>query len=261
MFYALIAYVLTECMAYANCSINLFLVLYIIFLIFVKAEHEDGSAFICICIIVFISGILGYAVMSRGIEIKKEVYKKYEPARNEGNFDERKYNLGIQTIFQQNNSNNFGYGYIKNLEKIKKFIGKKIDDNCDERTASIYRALLIGDKTAINEDDKQMFRIAGISHVFAISGLHISILGIGLYKLLRKKFMMPFSVVVSIILITNYSLMIGISVSTTRAIVMFSLRMIAEVCGRKYDETNGFIISLMMQFLYVILLYLRFVIF
>lgn len=271
MFYALIAYVLTECMAYANCSINLFIVLYVLFILVicirykktyklkktndVKAEHRDASAFICICIIIFVSGILGHVVMSRGLEIKTEVYKVYKPARNEGNFDERKYKLGIQTVFDDKIGliNPTIYpkylisimnSYMKELQIIKEEMGKRIENNCDERTASIYKALLIGDKTSINEEDKRLFRVAGISHVFAISGLHISLLGIGLYKLLRKKFMMPFSVCVSIFLVINYSLMIGISVSTTRAIVMFSLRMIAEVCGKKYDEINGFIISL-----------------
>lgn len=301
MIIALIAYVLTECMAYANCSINIFVYTYaVIMLLFIanrryiqkkilknnkKAEQKSVSAFICTGILIFLSGLLGYNVMEKGLEIKAEVYRLYKPARNEGNFDERCYELSIQNIFfyEKDVNNNsikngekdnkkhkvgfinpiicpndgnfaglikknisfFAKNYMDNLSKIKLWMEYKIDNNCDEETASIYRALLIGDKKSITEDDKLMFRIAGISHIFAISGLHISILGIGLYNLLRKKFMMPFSVLVSIFLIVNYSLMIGISVSTTRAIVMFALRMIAEVYGRKYDEVNGYIISLM----------------
>ena len=300
MIIALIAYVLTECMAYANCSINVFVIIYafIMFLCIIKrrhvqrkiimnnkkAEQNSVSAFICAVIIIFLSGVLGYNVMGRGVEIKEEIYRVYKPARNDGNFDERSYELSIQNIFFnkksvnknshkneekdgknnkigfinpiiypkndnfttffKNNVSSFANNYMKKLSRIKAWMGRKIDNNCDKKTATIYRALLIGDKKSIMEDDKLTFRIAGISHIFAISGLHISLLGIGLYSLLRKKFMMPFSVSVSIFLIVNYSLMIGISVSTTRAIVMFALRMIAEVCGRKYDEINGYIISL-----------------
>lgn len=264
MIIALIAYVLTECMAWAGCSINDYIIGYtvcILVLMFIgrmrkKAEHYDVSAFfytLFVYVFVFLIGILGMFVMNRGIEIRKDINEKYSSARNEGNFDERNYYLGIQTIFcsvdssgesANSNSGNIFNIYINKLSLIKNRIGKELDSRLDGRTASVYKAFLIGDKKSITEDDKVSFRMAGIAHIFAISGLHISILGIGLYKLLRKKFMMLFSVAVSSILITNYALMIGISVSTTRAIVMFILRMIAEVIGRKYDEINGFIISM-----------------
>ncbi|HAV91293.1 MAG TPA: hypothetical protein DCW44_08485, partial [Eubacterium sp.] len=150
MIIALIAYVLTECMAYANCSINIFVYTYaVIMLLFIanrryiqkkilknnkKAEQKSVSAFICTGILIFLSGLLGYNVMEKGLEIKAEVYRLYKPARNEGNFDERRYELSIQNIFfyEKDVNNNS----IKNGEKDNKkhkigFINPTICPNDD----------------------------------------------------------------------------------------------------------------------------------
>ena len=77
---------------------------------------------------------------------------------------------------------------------------------------------------------------AGIIHIMAVSGLHISILGMGLYKLLRKiRFPIIPASVLPIAFMYIYGQMCGMSASSVRAIVMFGIRLLAPVLGRTYD--------------------------
>ena len=260
MIIAIMAYVLTEIMAFANCSINIFFMICMlgmaIQIVYIKynikkAEQKSVTAFfvdvrknIIILIIVLLSGILGYSVMTRGMHIRRSVFALTEPTRNEGGFDEREYELSSSNILYGLNIKFDNLGYFRFLSYIKNNMEKSIEKNCDERTASIYKALLIGDKSDLNDNEKEVFKTAGIIHIFAISGMHISILGFGLYKILRKRFMMGLSAFISIFILCNYILMIGISVSVLRAVVMFLLRIGAEVAGRKYDKLNGMIIGM-----------------
>ena len=46
--------------------------------------------------------------------------------------------------------------------------------------------MLLGEKSVLSEETKELYQNAGISHILAISGLHISMIGMGLYAFLRK---------------------------------------------------------------------------
>lgn len=46
--------------------------------------------------------------------------------------------------------------------------------------------MVLGDKQDLEPEMRMRYQLAGIVHILAISGLHISILGMGLYNLLKK---------------------------------------------------------------------------
>ena len=46
--------------------------------------------------------------------------------------------------------------------------------------------MTLGDKQELDPEIQMRYQLAGIIHILAISGLHISILGMGLYNLLKK---------------------------------------------------------------------------
>ena len=52
--------------------------------------------------------------------------------------------------------------------------------------SGIMEAMVLGEKGNLGQENKLLFQIMGISHVLAISGTHLSILGWGLYKVLIK---------------------------------------------------------------------------
>ncbi|MBP5291022.1 MAG: ComEC family DNA internalization-related competence protein [Lachnospiraceae bacterium] len=71
-----------------------------------------------------------------------------------------------------------------------RLIRKRLSENM-ERVSSgddlgIFRAVLLGDKSDLSEEESEIFRRGGIAHILAVSGMHVSILGAGLFWLLRK---------------------------------------------------------------------------
>ena len=83
---------------------------------------------------------------------------------------------------------------------------------------------------------KELYQKSGISHLLAISGLHLALIGNAFYGLLRKGGCSFLSAgVISVTVLGTYACMTGMSVSTQRALLMFALRLGAEAAGRVYD--------------------------
>ncbi len=97
-------------------------------------------------------------------------------------------------------------------------------------------AILLGDKSELDGELKELYQKSGIGHILAISGLHMSFIGTGFYKLLRKSGL-PFwaAGTAGSIFLLLYTLMIGLGVSSLRALVMFLVRIGADMSGRTYD--------------------------
>ena len=74
----------------------------------------------------------------------------------------------------------------------------------------------------------------------AISGLHLSFIGIGMYKILRwLTGSYPIGGAFGILFLVLYILMVGLTVSAVRALVMFLFRVGADMTGRHYDGAVG----------------------
>ena len=100
--------------------------------------------------------------------------------------------------------------------------------------------MTLGEKNLLDAEVKQMYQKAGISHVLAISGLHISVIGMGLYKLLRKiKCSFLTSGVIAGTVIGGYGMMSGLGTSTIRAVLMFFVLLFGQWIGRSYDTLSA----------------------
>ncbi len=106
------------------------------------------------------------------------------------------------------------------------------------------QAMLLGVKTDLDQDIKDLFSASGILHILTISGLHISMLGMGCFRLLRKAGASPrVSAVCGALLILAYGSLIGLAAATIRAICMFLMQMLAVFLGRTYDMLTGMAVS------------------
>ncbi|MBR2766423.1 MAG: DNA internalization-related competence protein ComEC/Rec2, partial [Blautia sp.] len=102
--------------------------------------------------------------------------------------------------------------------------------------AGVFNAILLGDRSGLDAELKMRFQMAGIIHILAISGMHIGILGMGLYRLLhRAGFGVPFSYLICMVVMLFYGFMTGESVSAIRALCMFIVAGGARITGRVYD--------------------------
>lgn len=165
----------------------------------------------------------------------------FEKATNQGQFDARSYYqiLGISyRLSQAEISSKTGKYHIvsENLYQLRRFLSEKLSQALPQREASVMQTMLLGEKSGMDQELKALYQRNGIAHILAISGLHISMLGMGLCRLLRKCGVpMKISAAASFVLILLYGVMTGFSVSALRAILMFCLRMGSILAERTYD--------------------------
>lgn len=173
----------------------------------------------------------------------------FSKATNPGEFDLRAY-YAVQNIYfslQQAEICGGGNDYDRLtgvLYKIRLAGINVFDRYLPDADAGILRAMLLGDRTALEKTDKTLFEKSGISHILAISGLHISLLGMGLYGLLGK-LRMPYvpAMLLAVLFMFLYGKMTGMSSSSGRAILMFAIRLNAKRVGRTYDMLTALAVA------------------
>ncbi len=123
---------------------------------------------------------------------------------------------------------------ITDLKVIKensswKKIKEKIRDYCDQFQNSFYlKMLVLGIKEGEKEDIEKIYQKNGISHVFAISGMHLGML----YKLTSKqlkKIKNWKKHIISILVVTIYVSLINVSISSKRAYCFLLLNTINQI--------------------------------
>lgn len=106
---------------------------------------------------------------------------------------------------------------------------------------SIIIALLIGDKSEIPNNIKENFKYSGVSHIMAVSGLHLAVF-CGTVSVLLKKLRIPkvLQVFITFFCVMFYMALAGFSKSIIRAGIM----MIVMLCGRLFNERSDALNSL-----------------
>ena len=126
------------------------------------------------------------------------------------------------------------------LRQLRLKMKERIYKVCPEKEASVLCDLLLGDKEGIDKETKELYQNNGIAHILSISGLHISILGMGCFSLLRKlKCRHIPAALVSAGILVLYLIMTGMSVSATRAVGMFVIRMFSFHAKRTEDPLTS----------------------
>ncbi|MBQ6320344.1 MAG: ComEC/Rec2 family competence protein [Lachnospiraceae bacterium] len=171
----------------------------------------------------------------------KGVFVPFEPPRCEGMLDSRTYYMIRGYEGQLKRARIIGasheYSVIREgLRRLRDEAFNVLRSNMSENDAGLVAAMTLGDKSDLDTEIKELYQVAGISHVLALSGLHIASVGLALLSFLRKTGMGErIAAVISGTVIAFYAVMTGMSVSTVRALIMFLLSVIAILIGRTYD--------------------------
>lgn len=180
-------------------------------------------------------------------------YEAFQLPRNEGNFNEEQYyyskKIGLRmTAYQEQLLKETKQKYKIWLLEIRGQMEQVFQENMSERTAGIIANMTLGSKNLADREVKALYQKAGISHVLAVSGLHVSILGMGLYRFLRRIYCpLPAASILSVGVVYSFGMLTGMELSTTRAVVMFFLMMVAGTLGYTYDTIAALSISAMFQ--------------
>lgn len=206
--------------------------------------------------------IIAYFQSEPDLKIGNKTYLKgkiqqFEVAHNKGNFDSKKYylSIGITTkiAVKEYYVSDDNYDFLRDkLCTLREYVVGMFSKLCDTNgkgkwlygnKAGIFSAILMGDKTELDQEIKDLYSLSGIAHILAISGLHISLIGMFLYSLLRKRFSFATSSALTIAVVTLFAITSGMGIATIRAFVMFILKLIGEILGRKYDYITAISLS------------------
>lgn len=180
-------------------------------------------------------------------------FEKAQKATNYKQFNYRNYlkQSKIYGIIYENNveiieEKKDTYYFFAN---IRNFLLERIRLNYNNETYGFMQGILMGDSNNFQEDIKENFKSASISHILAISGMHISIIIIFVDYLL-KLFIESRKVRNSclIIFLIFFYIITGMSTSCFRAIIMVGINLIGFNLKRK----SNFISSLIVSFLIII---------
>ena len=121
-------------------------------------------------------------------------------------------------------------------EQVKEKMRQGISRSIPQSVQGIFLAMLTGEKGELGQEEKSLFTAIGGSHILAISGLHLSVLGWGFYKILRRLRIPVWAAgVVASGWIFFYGILTGSSASAMRAAVMFAAGIGAVLFKRTYD--------------------------
>ena len=127
-------------------------------------------------------------------------------------------------------------GTGENAEESAGKAAEKSAQNGAEKDAGLLGAILTGEKSGISDEDQKLFQESGISHMYAVSGLHASFFGWGLYGILKKlggsRKLCSAGAGIGLWMLVIAA---GGSVSVKRAFLMFLLALLAGLVGRTYD--------------------------
>lgn len=173
-------------------------------------------------------------------------YTGFNKARNEGNFDEEDHyrSLGVyqkyklkKIIENDRHTDTIGAFLIWFRDAMKAKVFAALEGNDEEK--GIILALLSGDKKEVDDEMLSLYQCAGIAHILAISGLHISFLGMMVYRIIRKLFGHHISAIAAVGMAIFFSVMSGGSPSSVRAVIMLTVRLGAVSLGKRYDMISS----------------------
>ena len=122
-------------------------------------------------------------------------------------------------------------GWREELRRLRTEMSRRIVAVLPGSTGGVASALITGKRGAISEEDKQAFRDSGLSHLLAIAGLHLGLVGAFVFFAVRGSLALippvalryPIKKIaagVTLVVLTCYLLISGAAIPTERAFVM-----------------------------------------
>lgn len=177
--------------------------------------------------------------------ILEGTFSHFATATNPGEFDVQRYyaakGIGGRVRKSQILAVEEKYSFLKEkLYGFRQVLHDRLAEVFPAKEASVMQTLLLGEKEELDAEVKALYQKNGIAHILSISGLHITLLGMGVYRLL-KRLGLPVraAAVGGAMLLLMYGVMVGMNVSASRAIGMYLLQMLGIFVGRTYDMLTG----------------------
>ena len=144
---------------------------------------------------------------------------------------------------RENNSSPF----LKLLYKLKRQASRDLEKLYPEEQSAFLKSLFLGEKSALSKEEKGLYQEAGIAHILAVSGLHLSLVGGTCFVLLRLLGIeLSYASILSSFFVLSFALFTGSSGSTLRAMLMFFVYSFGKNLGRGQDRISSLSLSLLL---------------
>ena len=135
-------------------------------------------------------------------------------------------------------------------EKVKEKVKENLEIGLTNENAEIAYSALFGDKDLLPDKQYDVYKLSGVAHLLAVSGLHVGIIVMILNllcKYLKIKKWYKFSLIA--IFLAFYVYLCGFSISIMRASIMSLILLIAGILHKEYDSFNSIAIAGIVIFL------------
>lgn len=148
--------------------------------------------------------------------------------------------LKLSKVHKLNYTENNGFSFRKTILQYRDHILRIIRRNIDNAYSGIMTAMLFGDKTGLESNEKTLMYRAGIGHIMAVSGVHLSVVCSFIWFFLSRIRMNKYlRFVLLLIPVLCFVFLAGLSNSVIRAAVMIAIVYGAELFRRKADTFNS----------------------
>lgn len=126
------------------------------------------------------------------------------------------------------------------LVQLRHQVGRAMDRLLPRREAGLLRAMVLGDSGGVSEEDMSRFRQLGVSHILAVSGLHMTILA-GFMQFLLCRFPIRKAVrnALTALVLVLFLALSGFQPSACRGAAMYGVLLLADSTGRRADSLNS----------------------
>ena len=163
-----------------------------------------------------------------------------EPATNPGQFD-----FGL--YLWRNGLGGYASGQLADAElsaagfslpgafyELRRGVSARIE-RLFPHSAQLVKALVLGERRDLDAELRDSFARAGVAHLLAISGMHVTLLALGLSLLLGRLLPKRITFFITLLALCFYGALAGFSASIVRAILMYAALGSAPVAGRMAD--------------------------
>ncbi|QIB26341.1 DNA internalization-related competence protein ComEC/Rec2 [Caloranaerobacter azorensis] len=143
-------------------------------------------------------------------------------------------------LLSKNNLNFFEH----NAQLIRNKFLNVLDMTLSEENSSIIKSIILGKSSYLDKNILNSFRELGVSHILAVSGLHVGIISaFFLFVFTMLQLDRKLSTLITIILIWSYGYIVQFPPSVLRASIIFTLLMTSNLTLRRYDAINSILFS------------------
>ena len=133
-----------------------------------------------------------------------------------------------------------GKSLLYGIKRLRAGIKRELLNRLGEPYGSISAALLIGDRSNLDPGFVSALRVSGASHIFAVSGMHLSLWSGLLFLLLQKRSkVLILPNVLASLFVVAYAALTGFSPSVLRAGIMAVSVFIGRILRRRNDPLNA----------------------